>query len=494
MDEYYAVTVTAPSNGIFSLPKLVVDLCMKATKIAAGEDATVTRALVLKYSRLEDAEDAFNKIRERAQCIGQGGYAPEIGRVAVTLFPPCTVLSKAWSMPSSLPGGMAWNDGYAFEESEVVMLHSFMAEEEDAAAARKSIAPISMSNFLPENIINLSTYSPHCIIRREKVPVKLTMSTSVHVLNSDRSIPGIMVIPGNQNKSFMMAARCIVTDTFAEGLPLQTGLLQAWDAKKLGIKWSSQYVVLFCTSGKKIKLVGRVKPGIACTMPDVNLKLEAVRRMKIQYARVCRVLRLFMLSRPDLKHMVNYTGDEDTREYDALGVDEEESDTDEGSGIRTFRNSGKGFKYKSSVNTLTKNIMDYLDGSTPVVKLTGAACVSARKAATAAVYEDSAMRPLKRARVSSSTVSPEARAFDTFWAAFEMTSSGVLRLGTRNPDALGAALSAVNHVGEFLSTCIKTPEELECSQLAKALILLQKTASIPDSLRRAAFEFIEPID
>ena len=375
---------------------------------------------------------------------------------------------------------MAWSDGYAFVNSHTPITNSFVADTKEGVA---SIAPISLCNYFPDDIITASTLVSRK--QRSLAPKMLTASTSVHVLNSDRNVPGIVVIQGNtNNQSVLMAARCIVTDVKAKGLPLQTGLLQSWDTKKLGIRWTSQYVVHYDVFGKDIKLTGRVKSGIAITLPDVNFKLEAVRRMKIQYARVCRSMRLHLLSKPELKHMVNYAGDDETREYDALGVDEEESDTDEGSGIKTFKNCGRGSKYVKSVATLTRNLLDHMDNSTPAVMLTGGACVAAKIAAAAEVHE----RPLKRARVSES-VSPEAQAADLFWAAFEMLEAGSFKLKVSTE----AALSAVNHVGEYLSASITQPEQLERSSLAKSLLLLQKTPSIPSAVRLAAFEFIEPV-
>lgn len=484
--DMYAVVVTAPSNnpGIFSLPKHVTETCMRAVQLLGSDDATVTKGLILKYTCFQHAKDAMTTIKDRALCI-QDAYKQEIGRAAITTFPlwcelpvydESQVLSTAWTAPLILPGGMAWTDGYAFVNSRLSIMHSFVAETKEGVT---SIAPMSLCNYFPDDIIAASTYSSSM---RAVAPKQLTASTSAHVLNSDRNIPGIVIIPGSQqNKSLLMAARCIVTGVQAKGLPLQTGLLQAWDTKKLGIRWTSQYVVHYDVFGKDIKLTGRVKSGIAITLPDVNFKLEAIRRMKIQYARVCRSMRLYLLSRPELKHMVNYTGDEETREYDALGVDEEESDTDEGEGIKTFKNSKKGSKYAKSVATLTRNLMDHMENSTPAVMLTGGACVAAK---IAAASEEE--RPLKRARTAAS---PEAQAADMFWAAFEPSVGGGLKVRVSTE----AAVSAVNHVGEYLSASITQPEQLERSSLAKSLLLLQQTASIPSAVRLAAFEFIEPV-
>jgi hypothetical protein len=484
MADVYAVVVTAPPNnpGIFSLPKTISETCMLAIQLLSSDDATVTKALILKYTCFQHAKDAMSAIKDRALCI-QDAYKQEVGRAAITTFPSwcelpvydeSQVLSTAWTAPLILPGGMAWADGYAFVNSRLSIMHSFVAQTKEGVT---SIAPMSLCNYFPDDMVAASTYSSQI---RAVAPKRLTASTSAHVLNSDRNVPGIVVIPGSQqNKSLLMAARCIVTGSKAKGLPLQTGLLQAWDTKKLGIRWTSQYVVHYDVFGKDIKLTGRVKSGIAITLPDVNFKLEAIRRMKIQYARVCRSMRLYLLSRPELKHMVNYTGDEETKEYDALGVDEEESDTDEGEGIKTFKNSKKGSKYVKSVATLTRNLLDHMDNSTPAVMLTGGACVAAKIAAEE--------RPLKRARTEAP--SPEARAADMFWAAFELSSDGGLKVRV----SAEAAVSAVNHVGEYLSASITQPEQLERSSLAKSLLLLQQTAGIPSAVRLAAFEFIEPV-
>ena len=484
----YAVVVTAPPTNpsILSLPKTVIETCTRAIKVLASENDTITRGLILQYASFQHAKDAMNTIQTRAKCI-QDTYQQEIGRAAITTFPTwcdlsvyeeTQLLSSAWTAPLLLPGGMAWTDGYAFVNSTSPITNSFVAQTKEGVV---SIAPISLCNYFPDDIIAAS--SNFSRKQRSVAPKLLTGSTSVHVLNSDRSIPGIVVIPGStNNQSVLMAARCIVTEVKSKGLPLQTGLLQSWDTKKLGIRWTSQYVVHYDVFGKDIKLVGRVKSGIAITLPDVNFKLEAIRRMKIQYARVCRSMRLHLLSKPDLKHMVNYAGDEETREYDALGTEEEESDTDEGAGIKTFKNCGRGSKYVKSVSTLTRNLLDHMDNSTPAVMLTGGACVAAKIAANS-----SAERPLKRARTDA--VSPEAQAADMFWSAFEMTAYGGLKVKVSTE----AALTAVNHVGEYLSASITQPEQLERSQLAKSLLLLQRTASIPDAVRAAAFEFIEPV-
>lgn len=90
-----------------------------------------------------------------------------------------------------------------------------------------------------------------------------------------------------------------------------------------------------------IELPERKRGGIAVNAKAVHDKAEAIRRVQKLYSLSCRALRVELLSNQSTAHLVDYTGDDATKAFDAR-IGEDESDTDEPSPVPGFTNPRKG--------------------------------------------------------------------------------------------------------------------------------------------------------